>query len=50
MIHREAQLYPVMERDGAADFAPNFGSIFTRDCSSNVNFYAAYASNGVLHD
>ena len=40
----------VMNRDCATDFTPNFGSVFTRNYSSNVDFYAAYASNGVLHD
>ena len=39
-----------MNKDCPADFAPNFGSVFARNCSSNVDFYAAYASNGVLHD
>ena len=39
----------VMNGYCATDFAPNFGSVFTRCCSSNINFYAANTGNGVLH-
>ena len=40
----------VMNGNCATDLAPNFGSVLTWCCSSNINFYAANAGNGVLHD
>jgi hypothetical protein len=39
-----------MNGNCATDLAPDFGSVLTWCCSSNINFYAANAGNGVLHD
>lgn len=40
----------IMHRDSAANLAPNFGSVFTRCGTSDIDFYAADTGNGVLHD
>ena len=42
--------HSMVDRNRSTNFAPNFGSVLTWCCSSNINFYAANAGNGVLHD
>lgn len=39
----------VMDGYGSTNFAPNFGSVLTGRCTSNVNFYTAYTRYCGLH-
>ena len=39
----------VMDGYGPTNFAPNFGSVLTGRCTSNVNFYTAYTGYCGLH-
>ena len=44
-----ACLRSVVNRNGAAHSAPDFGAVFARGCSCNVYFHTANACDCVLH-